>query len=309
MSPRSRSGGKVTVVTRSARASRGRNRRRAAVLEVAISRTSTELEPLQPTGRTSPVASTRSSVPAFPAAARRSRRAAGCRIGLEQSSAAFRRRRPGRRRDMAEQLLSMILAATALQSTMTIGPRARRLAVDGAGEGFLAGAGLADDQDRQAVAGGLGGDGQRGRKSGAAPISCSSDRSGRASPTAGEFARGAAAVGVAASASSSRSGATGLARKSEAPARIASTAARSTPPSARTMIGKSGARAKRGDQARAVALVPAARIAARTSRPCGTLEQADGGLAGRRRRCSSPARDASAARQPALVGVGIDQQQ
>ena len=34
--------------------------------------------------------------------------------------------------------------------------------MDGAGDGFLAGARLADDQDRKAVAGGLGGDGQGG---------------------------------------------------------------------------------------------------------------------------------------------------
>ena len=38
--------------------------------------------------------------------------------------------------------------------------------VDRAGEGFLAGAGLADDQDRQAVARGLGGDRQRGAEIG-----------------------------------------------------------------------------------------------------------------------------------------------
>ncbi len=36
--------------------------------------------------------------------------------------------------------------------------------MDGAGKGFLAAAGLANDQDRQAIARRLGGDGQRGAK-------------------------------------------------------------------------------------------------------------------------------------------------
>ena len=61
----------------------------------------------------------------------------------------------------------MMLAATALQSTLTQrAARAQAGGVDRAGEGFLAAAGLADDQDRQAVARGLGGDRQRGAEIG-----------------------------------------------------------------------------------------------------------------------------------------------
>ena len=45
-----------------------------------------------------------------------------------------------------------------------LGAQAR--GVDGVGEGFLAGAGLADDQDRQAIARGLGGDRQSGSEIG-----------------------------------------------------------------------------------------------------------------------------------------------
>ena len=64
-------------------------------------------------------------------------------------------------------------------------------------QGFLAGAGLADDQDRQPVARGLGGDRERGRNSGAAPTNCSSDSAGASfSDTGASSPGGAAAVGI-----------------------------------------------------------------------------------------------------------------
>ena len=70
--------------------------------------------------------------------------------------------------------------------------------VDRAGEGFLAAAGLADDQDRQAVARGLGGDRQRGAEIGRGADQLL-ERSGRARSfrtTGASSPVGAAAVGM-----------------------------------------------------------------------------------------------------------------
>jgi hypothetical protein len=69
--------------------------------------------------------------------------------------------------------------------------------VDRAGEGFLARAGLADDEDRQAVARSLGGDGERGAEiGGGADQFLERERVAELFGQWRHFARGAATVGV-----------------------------------------------------------------------------------------------------------------
>ena len=87
-------------------------------------RTSTELLPLQPTGRTSPVASTRSSASWVSSRqARRSRRAAACRRRPRASARSSPGMRPERRRLHGRTTrCRRCWRARALQSTATIGP-------------------------------------------------------------------------------------------------------------------------------------------------------------------------------------------
>src|SRR5206468_4317921 len=149
---------------------------------------------------------------------------------------------------MAEQLTVDDVGGNRLaveREQWALGAEARR--VDRARDRFLARARLAHDQDRETAARGLGGDGDIGASSPAAL---------RRSE-------------LAASASSSRSGATGRTRKSEAPARIASTASETLSPCDRTMIGSFSR------FSRSAAISPGPRFAsqlpiraARTSRPC-----------------------------------------
>ena len=296
---RSRSGEMVTMVAPNALGEAGSKPSGSGLLDVAISRTSTLLEPLQPTGRTSPVASTRSSVACVSARQlRRSRRAAGCRRRLRSILPIFSANAPGNApATWPNKLLSMMFAATALQSTLDDRAAGTQPGgVDGAGEGFLAGAGFADDQYWQAVARGLGGDRQRGAEIRRGADQLLERQFGRQFLGAGrQFAGGAAPVGSwRLSASSSRSGATGSARKSLAPARIASTAMRD-----RFAVGNDDDRqffgrhcVERGDQRRA-----------RSRRPSSTARPALRGRAGpaasrrrfrhrpRRRRSSRHGRD------------------
>ena len=134
-----------------------------------MTRTSTELLPLQPTGRTSPVASTRSSAClGFERQARRPRRAAACRRRPRRACRSWSAKAPGKAPGyMAEQLAVDDVGGDRLAvdgDQRAAGAQAG--GVDRAGEGFLAGAGLADDQDRQAVARRLGGDRERGAEIG-----------------------------------------------------------------------------------------------------------------------------------------------
>ena len=90
-------------------------------------------------------------------------------------------------RHMAEQLAVDDVGRDRLAVDLDQRPAGAQAGVmDGAGEGFLAAAGFADDQDRQAVARRLGGDRQRGTKIGRGADQLV-ERSGRARsfPTAG----------------------------------------------------------------------------------------------------------------------------
>ena len=133
-----------------------------------MTRTSTELLPLQPTGRTSPVASTRSS----------SSWVSGGSAAISSSSSVppsassilpvLAAKAPGKGAFLvAEQLAVDDVGGDRLaidRDQRAAGAQAG--GVDRAGEGFLAGARLADDQDRKPVARGLGGDRQRGAEIG-----------------------------------------------------------------------------------------------------------------------------------------------
>ena len=185
--------------------------------------------------------------------------------------------------------------------------------VDRAGDGFLAGAGLADDQDRQAVARGLGGDRQRGAEFGrGADQLLERQRAARASrkPARARRRRGGGrhwrrALRAAARA---RPGGPGNRRR-----RRASPRPRRRPmsPCDRTMTGRLGALlAQRGDQLRALARRPSCRAA----RP-GLRGRAAPGAAPSAVSSSAAPTDAPAGArgdrrdQPALVGVGVEQQQ
>ena len=258
MSPlRSRSGGMVTLVdsTRSRKlgveivGQRRRSRSRSAGRRPNWSRCS------RPGGLRRWPARGRAR-PGFRAAARRYRRAARCRRRPRPSCRPFRRTRPGRRpatwpnRVDVDDVGGDRLAVDLDQRPAR--PQAR--GVDRAGEGFLARAGLAD---RSGSAGGCARPwrrppARRGNRARRRPIpraagsGASFSASGASSPAARRRSRWAL------SASSSRSGATGRTRKSLAPARIASTAQAIDPPSASTMIGRSGRAAfSVGDQCRA----------------------------------------------------------
>ena len=206
----------------------------------------------------------------------------------------------------------MMLAATALQSTVTSGPRARRLAMWMArAKVSLPLPGSPTIRIGRRLRAALAATASAVRKSGAAPTSCSSDSSGAIFSDMGASSPCARRRSAwAASASSMRSGATGLARKSLAPARIASTASAIEPPSASTMIGRSGVVAAQcGDQRGAFAGSQVARTAARTSRPCGPCSRPSALSAQAAPTTLQPARAAIAVRCRRSLGVGIDQQQ
>ena len=123
---RSRRDGMVTLVAPIRSARRASKPSGSALLDVAISRTSTELEPLQPTGRTSPVASTRSSVAWVSAGSSPISSSSKVPPSAWTMHPTFSANAPGKApATWPNKVLSMMLAATALQSTWTIGPRAR----------------------------------------------------------------------------------------------------------------------------------------------------------------------------------------
>ena len=299
MSPlRSRSGGNVTVVAliRSARPalkSSGRGR-----LLVAMTRTSTEWLPLSPTGRTSPVARTRSSsscVSAGNAPISSSSRVPPSASTILPILAA---KAPGKAPfSWPNNSLSMMLAGTALQSTVSSGPRARRLAA------WIARAivslpvpGSPTIRIGRRLRAALAAIASEDRNSGEAPTICSSSSSGASfSDTGASSPEPRRRSALAASASSSRSGATGRTRKSVAPARIASTATDTVSPWLRTITGRSVALlAQRRDQ-----LGPALARPRRRSGPPGLRGHAGPG-AGRRRVSESAA---PTALQPARAAI------
>ena len=128
-----------------------------------MTRTSTELLPLQPTGRTSPVASTRSSSSWVSAGSAPISSSSSVPPSASTMPADALGECAGEGAgDMAEQFAVDDVG----RHRLAIDLDHRRLGaqaggVDRAGEGFLAAARLADDQDRQAVARALGGDRQR----------------------------------------------------------------------------------------------------------------------------------------------------
>ena len=181
---------------------------------VAITRTSTDELPLQPTGRTSPVASTRSRRSCV------SRGKAADLVEDERSAVASsirpisRRTRRGRRpfRDRTTRCRRCWRRPPCSRRDQRAAG-AKACGVDCPARQSPCRYRFADDQHRQAVASGLGGNRERGAKSGAAPTNCSSDRAGASFSDNGAArppARRRSAL--AASASSSRSGATGLTR-------------------------------------------------------------------------------------------------
>ena len=158
--------------------------------------------------------------------------------------------------------LSMMLAATALQSSMSSGPLARRLAewIARAKVSLpLPGSPMIRIGRRLRAA--LAATASADRNSGAAPTSCSSDSSGASFSDTGASSPAAwRRSALAASASSSRSGATGRTRKSDAPARIASTAMETHSPWRSTMTGRlPRCSSQRGDQLRDRAPRPSCR--------------------------------------------------
>ena len=160
--PRSRSGGMVTVVAEIRPARPARKSSGSARLVVAITRTSTEFDPLQPTGRTSPVARTGPAFPGFRRAGRRPRRAGACRRSPRRYGRPARQRRQGKPRACGRTARFRYVGGDRLAVDLderSLGAQAGL--VDGASEGFLAATGLADDQDRQAVACRLGSHRQR----------------------------------------------------------------------------------------------------------------------------------------------------
>ena len=133
-------------------------------LLVAITRTSTDWLPLRPTGRTSPVARTRSS---------RSCVSAG-KASISSSSSvppSASTSLPILARECAREGAFFVAEQFAVDDVggdrLAVDRQQRPLGaqaggVNAPGDRFLAGAGLADDQDRKPVARGLGGDRQRG---------------------------------------------------------------------------------------------------------------------------------------------------
>ena len=155
----------------------------------------------------------------------------------------------------------MMFAAIALQSSDSSGPLARRLAA------WIARAtvslpvpGSPTIRIGRRLRADLAATASAARNSGAAPTSCSSASSGASfSETGASSPAARRRSALAASASSSRSGATGRTRKSDAPARIASTATETLSPWERTITGRSCALvAQRRDQLGPVLRVPAA---------------------------------------------------
>ena len=131
-------------------------------------RTSTDWLPLRPTGRTSPVASTRSSRSWVSAGrARDFVEQQGSAIGLDElADLGGECAREGALL-VTEQLAVDDVGGDRLAVERQQRPLgAKAGGVDRAGDGFLAGAGFADDQDRQAVARGFGRDCKRGAEFG-----------------------------------------------------------------------------------------------------------------------------------------------
>ena len=183
--------------------------------------------------------------------------------------------------------------------------------VDRAGDGFLAGARLADDSSGRRLRADLAATASAARNSGAAPTSCSSSSAGASfSETGASSPDGRRRSALTASASSSRSGATGRTRKSDAPARIASTAVGDRIAVRKDDDGQIGpVLAQRLDQLRALLGLPAAEDRGLHLAAVRPLEQGDGLLAvggadDAPRRARGDGGD-----QSALVGIGVEQQE
>ena len=208
--------------------------------------------------------------------------------------------------------LSMMFAATALQSSVEqrpLGAKAR--AVDCAGEGFLARAGLADDQDRQAVARRLGGDRQGRAEFGGGANQLLERQFGRQFLGNGrELACGAAAVGVGGKRFEQPL------RRDRANQEVRCAGAHrfdsdaTVSPCDRTMIGRFG-RCPRSDAISCGPLLASQlpSSAACTSRPCGPCSSASAVSSSAAPTTLQPARAGDRRDQPALFRIGIQQQQ
>ena len=212
---------------------------------------------------------------------------------------------------MAEQLAVDDVGRHALQSTMTSGPRARRLAA------WIARAtvslpvpGSPMIRIGRRLRAALAATASAARNSGAAPTSCSSESAGASfSETGRQLASGAAAVGIGGERFEQALGRDRLARKSVAPARIASTATATKSPWRKDDDRQSGAVARRAAIARGpCSLVPIGEEA----RP-GLRGRA--GLAAGRRGLGAVGTDRAPAgargdcgQVPALGGIGFHQQ-
>ncbi len=206
--------------------------------------------------------------------------------------------------------LSMMFAAIALQSSEISGALARRLAA------WIARAtvslpvpGSPTIRIGEPVARGLCGDRERGAEFGRGADQllerqpgASFSETGASSPAAMRRSE------LAASASSIRSGATGRTRKSDAPARIASTATETLSPCEITMTGNSRAFRAGPRSISAPVLVPAASRAARTSRACGPSRTASARFLVRRAHDAPAGARGDGRDQPALVRIGVEQQ-
>ncbi len=155
--------GKCTTVTQTRSPSIWLKLSGSGVLDVAITRTSIEELPLHPTGRTSPVARTRSSVSC-------SRAWKGgdlienerAHVRLEHAAASLREGARKGTLHMAKEFAVHDICGYGFavdDHHRALGAKA--CGVDRASDRFLARSRLADDQDRQAIAGGFGGDGER----------------------------------------------------------------------------------------------------------------------------------------------------